>query len=87
MYQLRPRVSALSSLKRIFPSLPSPLLLNSNSTPRYPHIVNPKISPNTQTYNKFTMGSTQDMSRGKPVLFLLVSGFLPHMNFELTLMQ
>ena len=73
MYQLRPRVSAVSSLKRISrPPLPS-LLLNSNPTLRNLHPAKLNPSPKIQTYTKFTMGSTQDMTPGKPVLFLLDS--------------
>lgn len=73
MYQLRPRVTALSSLKRFSkPLVASSLLLNSNLTPRYPHLANHNPSLNIQTHTKFNMGSTQDMNPGKPVLFLLV---------------
>lgn len=74
MYQLRPRVNAISSLKRFSkPLVASSLLLNSNLTPRYPYFTtNNNPSLNIQTHTKFTMGSTQDMNPGKPVLFLLV---------------
>jgi hypothetical protein len=76
MYRLRPRATAVSSLKRFSkPLVASSLLLNPNLTPRYPHFTttnsnNPDL--HIQTRTKFTMGSTQDMNPGKPVLFLLV---------------
>lgn len=46
---------------------------------------NNKPSLNIQTHTKFTMGSTQDMNPGKPVLFLLAfSRNLLLIGFELT---
>ncbi|EWY96772.1 hypothetical protein FOCG_03144 [Fusarium oxysporum f. sp. radicis-lycopersici 26381] len=77
MYQLRPRVTALSSLKRFSkPLVASSLLLNSNLTPRYPHLANHNPSLNIQTHTKFNMGSTQDMNPGKPVLFFDIDNCL-----------
>ncbi|KAF5019217.1 hypothetical protein F66182_8791 [Fusarium sp. NRRL 66182] len=77
MYQLRPRVSTLSSLKRVFnPSLTSSLLLNSKPTSPYRHIANINTGLSIQNRTKVTMGSTQDVNAGRPVLFFDIDNCL-----------